>query len=114
VPGVPAGGRIRRTQRRDLNVADDRPRRLIPLKRLRETGVTSNRPGNRGDLTCTVGEPTTSGVPMPAATTLIEVEEQTDALVGHAAHILGTTKKDIVDRAIREYIDNHLPEGTGA
>lgn len=51
---------------------------------------------------------------MPAATTLIEVEEQTDALVGHAAHILGTTKKDIVDRAIREYIDNHLPEGTGA
>ena len=47
---------------------------------------------------------------MPAATTPIKVDEQTDSLASHAAHFLGTTKKDVVDRAIREYIDNHRNE----
>ena len=47
---------------------------------------------------------------MATATTPIKVDEQTDALAGHAAHFLGTTKKDVVDRAIREYIDNHRQE----
>ena len=47
---------------------------------------------------------------MPAATTPIKVDAQTDRLIAHAAHFLDRSKKDIVDAAIREYIDNHRTE----
>jgi hypothetical protein len=47
---------------------------------------------------------------MPAATTPIKVDEKTDQLATQAAHFLSTTKKDVVDRAIREYVDNHREE----
>ena len=47
---------------------------------------------------------------MPAALTPIKVDEQTDELATQAAHFLSTTKKDVVDRAIREFVDNHRDE----
>ncbi|GAA2819669.1 hypothetical protein [Kribbella solani] len=37
----------------------------------------------------------------------IKVDAQTDKLITHAAHFLGTSKKDVVDDAVREYIENH-------
>lgn len=37
----------------------------------------------------------------------IKVDAQTDRLIAHAAHFLGSSKKDIVDAAVREYIENH-------
>jgi hypothetical protein len=37
----------------------------------------------------------------------IKVDAQTDQLIAHAAHFLGSSKKDIVDAAVREYIENH-------
>lgn len=40
----------------------------------------------------------------------IKVSSATDELVSHAAHFLGTSKKDVVDAAVREYIDNHRDE----
>jgi hypothetical protein len=43
---------------------------------------------------------TTAGTP-------IKVDIQTDKLISHAAHFLGRSKKDVVDIAIREYIENH-------
>jgi len=46
---------------------------------------------------------------MPALTP-IKVGAETDALISHAAHFLGATKKSIVDRAIREYVDRHRGE----
>jgi predicted transcriptional regulator len=45
-----------------------------------------------------------------AALTPIKVGAETDALISHAAHFLGATKKSIVDRAIREYVDRHRQE----
>ncbi|QGQ20461.1 hypothetical protein GC089_16280 [Cellulomonas sp. JZ18] len=37
----------------------------------------------------------------------IKVDAHTDQLISHTAHFLGRSKKDIVDQAVREYIDNH-------
>jgi hypothetical protein len=47
---------------------------------------------------------------MATATAPIKIDSQTDELVSHAAHFLSTSKKDIVDRAVREYIDAHRDE----
>ena len=47
---------------------------------------------------------------MTATLTPIKVGAETDELISHAAHFLGATKKDIVDRAVREYIDANRDE----
>lgn len=47
---------------------------------------------------------------MVAAATPIKVDAQTDQLISHAAHFLGRSKKDVVDAAVREYIENHRAE----
>ncbi|MEV4507449.1 hypothetical protein AB0K00_00625 [Dactylosporangium sp. NPDC049525] len=47
---------------------------------------------------------------MPPAATPIKVDAQTDQLISHAAHFFGRSKKDIVDLAVREYIENHRAE----
>lgn len=47
---------------------------------------------------------------MASAVTPIKVDSTTDELVSHAAHFLGHSKKEIVDLAVREYIDNHRDE----
>ena len=44
---------------------------------------------------------------MATAVTPIKVDAQTDKLISHAAHFLGSSKKDVVDVAVREYIENH-------
>jgi hypothetical protein len=38
------------------------------------------------------------------------VDAATDELISHAAHFLGYSKKDVVDIAVREYIENHRAE----
>lgn len=40
----------------------------------------------------------------------IKVDSETDALISHAAHFLRSSKKDVVDAAVREYIDRHREE----
>ncbi|QAY68652.1 hypothetical protein [Xylanimonas protaetiae] len=45
-----------------------------------------------------------------ATTAPIKVDTETDELVSHAAHFLSRSKKDIVDAAVREYIDTHRDE----
>lgn len=45
-----------------------------------------------------------------AGLTPIKVGAETDELVSHAAHFLGATKKSVVDRAVREYVDRHRAE----
>lgn len=47
---------------------------------------------------------------MAAATAPIKVDVATDELVSHAAHFMSRSKKDIVDAAVREYIDAHRDE----
>jgi len=47
---------------------------------------------------------------MAAATAPIKVDVATDELVSHAAHFMSRSKKDIVDAAVREYIDAHRNE----
>ncbi|WP_116204997.1 hypothetical protein [Amycolatopsis circi] len=47
---------------------------------------------------------------MAAATAPIKVDASTDELVSHAAHFMSRSKKDIVDAAVREYIDAHRDE----
>ena len=37
----------------------------------------------------------------------IKVDARTDKLITQAAHFLGTSKKDVVDEAVREYVENH-------
>jgi hypothetical protein len=44
---------------------------------------------------------------MAAAMSPIKVDAETDSLISHAAHFLGASKKDIVDRAVRDYIEGH-------
>lgn len=46
------------------------------------------------------------------ATTLapIKVDSETDSLISHAAHFLGSSKKAVVDAAVREYIETHRAE----
>lgn len=40
----------------------------------------------------------------------IKVDSETDALISHAAHFLRSSKKDVVDVAVREYIERHRDE----
>jgi hypothetical protein len=47
---------------------------------------------------------------MAAASAPIKVDIETDRLVSHAAHFLGKAKKDVVDAAVREYIETHRSE----
>ncbi|GAB3139150.1 hypothetical protein GCM10027290_07770 [Micromonospora sonneratiae] len=47
---------------------------------------------------------------MAAAASPIKVDAQTDQLISHAAHFLKRSKKEVVDIAIREYIENHRSE----
>lgn len=47
---------------------------------------------------------------MAAATAPIKVDLATDELVSQAAHFLSRSKKDIVDAAVREYVDAHRDE----
>lgn len=47
---------------------------------------------------------------MAVATAPIKVDAATDELVSHAAHFLSRSKKDIVDVAVREYIEAHRNE----
>jgi predicted transcriptional regulator len=47
---------------------------------------------------------------MATAVTPIKVDSATDGLISHASHFLGRTKKDVVDVAVREYVDNHRDE----
>jgi predicted transcriptional regulator len=47
---------------------------------------------------------------MTSRATPIKVDEDTDRLISHAAHFLDQTKKDVVDAAVREYIENHREE----
>lgn len=47
---------------------------------------------------------------MPNTVAPIKVSGDTDQLISHAAHFMGTSKKDVVDTAVREYIDNHRDE----
>lgn len=46
---------------------------------------------------------------MPAVSP-IKVDAATDQLISDAAHFLGRTKKDIVDVAVRDYVDSHRDE----
>ena len=47
---------------------------------------------------------------MATATSPIKVDAATDELISHAAHFMSRSKKDIVDAAVREYIDAHRAE----
>ena len=49
----------------------------------------------------------TGGSVMAAVAAPIKVDAETDKLISHAAHFLGRSKKDVVDQAVREYIENH-------
>lgn len=40
----------------------------------------------------------------------IKVDAETDRLVSNAAHFLQRSKKDVVDAAVREYVDAHREE----
>ena len=40
----------------------------------------------------------------------IKVSPSTDQLVSHASHFLSMSKKDVVEVAVREYIDTHRDE----
>lgn len=46
---------------------------------------------------------------MPALSP-IKVDSVTDKRIADAAHFLGRTKKDIVDAAVRDYVDAHRDE----
>ncbi|WP_432981618.1 hypothetical protein [Dactylosporangium sp. CA-233914] len=47
---------------------------------------------------------------MASASAPIKVDVATDELISHAAHFLGKSKKDVVDAAVREYVDAHRAE----
>ncbi len=47
---------------------------------------------------------------MAATSAPIKVDVDTDQLISHAAHFLGKAKKDVVDAAVREYIEAHRSE----
>ncbi|SDT71473.1 hypothetical protein [Actinoplanes derwentensis] len=47
---------------------------------------------------------------MAATSSPIKVDVGTDQLISHAAHFLGKAKKDLVDAAVREYIEAHRAE----
>jgi hypothetical protein len=45
-----------------------------------------------------------------ASVSPIKVDAATDRMIADAAHFLGRTKKDIVDVAVRDYVDAHRVE----
>ncbi|WP_062521735.1 hypothetical protein [Demequina silvatica] len=47
---------------------------------------------------------------MSTATAPIKVSAESDTRISHAAHFLGMPKKDLVERAVVEYIENHRDE----
>ena len=47
---------------------------------------------------------------MAATSAPIKVDVGTDQLISHAAHFLGRAKKDLVEAAVREYINTHRTE----
>ncbi|WP_313362635.1 hypothetical protein [Microbacterium sp.] len=47
---------------------------------------------------------------MATATAPIKVDASTDQMISNAAHFLQRSKKDLVDDAVREYIDTHREE----
>jgi hypothetical protein len=47
---------------------------------------------------------------MATAVAPIKVDAATDELVSHAAHFMDRSNKDIVDAAVRQYIDAHCNE----
>lgn len=47
---------------------------------------------------------------MATATAPIKVDAETDQLIAHAAHFLQRSKKDVVDAAVREYVEAHRDE----
>ncbi len=47
---------------------------------------------------------------MSSALTPVKVAAETDQLIAHAAHFLHTSKKEVVDRAIRDYVESHRDE----
>ena len=47
---------------------------------------------------------------MSSGVSPIKVDADTDGLISHAAHFLDRSKKDVVDAAVREYIENHRDE----
>ena len=49
-------------------------------------------------------------IAMATAVAPIKVSGATDELISHAAHFMCTSKKNVVDAAIREYIENHRDE----
>lgn len=49
---------------------------------------------------------------MTTATSPIKVSAETDQLITQAAHFLGKPKKDLVEVAVAEYIENHRDELT--
>lgn len=44
---------------------------------------------------------------MATVTAPIKVDAETDRLISHAAHFLQRSKKDVVDAAVREYVETH-------
>jgi predicted transcriptional regulator len=44
---------------------------------------------------------------MAAGLAPVKVSEQTDQLISQTAHFLDRSKKDIVDQAVREYVERH-------
>lgn len=44
---------------------------------------------------------------MAVTTAPIKVDPATDQLISHAAHFLQRSKKDVVDAAVREYVETH-------
>ena len=47
---------------------------------------------------------------MATATAPIKVDAETDQLIAHTAHFLQRWKKDVVDAAVREYVEAHRDE----
>ena len=47
---------------------------------------------------------------MPAATAPIKVDAATDHMISDIAHFTSASKKQVVDTAVREYIENHRKE----
>jgi predicted transcriptional regulator len=47
---------------------------------------------------------------MATAVSPIKVDAETDRLLSDAAHFLGRSKKDVVDVAVRDYVDAHRDE----
>jgi tRNA(His) 5'-end guanylyltransferase len=44
---------------------------------------------------------------MATVTAPIKVDAETDRIISHAAHFLQRSKKDVVDAAVREYVEAH-------